>query len=108
MAFWLLTNALAIQIRGKINSIKERRSGLIKELEHRIKRAKTVLKRISNPATAHQKKRRLKQLQDRIERLKSDHNSDTVRICIGSRPLFLSQFHLKENLYKTHKEWNQE
>lgn len=106
-------NALAIQLRGKINSIKERRSGLIKELEHRIKKAKTVLKRTlkqvqGNPAKAHQKKRRLKQLQDRIERLKSDHNSDTVRICFGSRPLFLSQFHLKENGYKTHKEWKQE
>ena len=52
-------NALASEVKGKIQSIKERRVGLIQETEQRIAKAKSVLCRITDPGKRHQKKRRL-------------------------------------------------
>ena len=98
-------NSLAAELKGKINSIKERQSGLIRELEQRIAKAKRVLKRIADPARKHQKQRRIVMLQERLGKMKADRKADKVRLCFGSRKLFRSQFHLKENGYASHSEW---
>jgi hypothetical protein len=98
-------NALASEVKGKIQSIKERRVGLIQEIEQRIARAKSVLCRITDPGKRHQKKRRLATLQARLDNLNADHTAGKVRICFGSRKLFRAQFNLEVNGYESRDEW---
>lgn len=98
-------NAIAATLRGKIKSVKERRAGLIEEAEQRVLRAKKVLRRTSDPAQRHQKKRRLALLQDRLQRIRADHKAGNVRLCFGSRKLFRAQFSLEDNGYASHEEW---
>ena len=95
-------NALAINLKGKIASIKERRDGLIDAAEARIKKAAKVIKTLdtqsvqeTDPAKRqrllnkrHQKQRRLARLRERLVQLHADHDVGTVRICFGSRKLF--------------------
>lgn len=98
-------NGMSAQLKGKIASIKERRSGIIQEAQQRIARAKKVLKKIHDPAKHHQKKRRIATLQERFARIKEDHASGRVRLCFGSRKLFRAQFEIEANGYASHDEW---
>jgi IS605 OrfB family transposase len=98
-------NALASEVKGKIQSTEERRVGLIQEAEERIARAKSVLCRITDPGKRHQKKRRLATLQARLDNLNADHTRGAVRICFGSRKLFQAQFNLEVNEYESRDEW---
>ncbi|WP_342046485.1 IS200/IS605 family accessory protein TnpB-related protein [Bacillus sp. OTU530] len=56
----------------------------------------------------HQKKRKLRNLQHRLESLDWDEQANIVRICFGSKKLFHKQFHLEENGYKSHEEWKKD
>ena len=98
-------NAISAELKGKIISIRERRTGLITEAEQRIARAKKVLKKITNPAKHHNKKRRIETMQTRLAYMKSDHKAGKVRLCFGSKKLFNAQFHLEDNGYANHEEW---
>ena len=98
-------NSVSAGLKGKISSIKELRVNLIRESEQRIVSAKKVLKRISDPAKKHQKKRRVEAMQTRLKNLKADRASGKVRLCFGSKKLFRAQFHLKENGYASHSAW---
>jgi len=98
-------NALASEVKGTIQSIKERRVGLIQEAERRIARAKSVLSRITDPGKRHQKKRRLATLQARLDKLNTDHARGAVRLCFGSRKLFRAQFNLEVNAYGSRDAW---
>jgi IS605 OrfB family transposase len=98
-------NALASEVKGKIQSVKERRVGLIQEAEQRIARAKSVLCRITDPGKRHQKKRRLATLQAHLDNLNADHACGVVRLCFGSRKLFRAQFNLEVHEYGSRDEW---
>lgn len=98
-------NAMSAELKGKISSIKERRTGLIKEAEQRIARGKKVLMKITGPAKRHNKKRRIETLQARLAIMKADHADGKVRLCFGSKKLFNAQFHLQDNGYADHAEW---
>lgn len=98
-------NAMSFEIKGKIQSIKERRSGLIKELGCRISKLKKAIKATANSAVYHQRKRRLYRMQERLNKIKADHKAGKVRLCFGSKRLFRSQFYLLENGYISHDEW---
>src|ERR1700674_2112876 len=50
-------NAIRVTVEGKIASIKERRKGLIVELEDRIKSIEAKITRCKKPMIVHQKKR---------------------------------------------------
>ena len=105
-------NAIAIGLRGKISSIKERRSGLIKEAKIRIARAKKLVTKLYKAEVGseklHQKKRRLATLVARLKTLKADHKAGKVRLCFGSKKLFRAQFYLEANGYQSHEAWRQE
>lgn len=94
-------NAIRVTLEGQINGIKKRRPGLIKEAELRVcKSAKTVTrmeKKSPRSKQLHQKKRRLATLRGRLDRLKADEASGTVRICFGGRKLFRAQLDLHSN-----------
>ncbi|HAM49754.1 MAG TPA: hypothetical protein DCP92_03325 [Nitrospiraceae bacterium] len=98
-------NSLAAGLKGMIKSIRERQSGLIRELEQRIAKAKRVVKRIVDPARKHQKQRRIGILQEHLGTMKADRKVGKVRLCFGSRKLFRSPFHLKDNRYASPLEW---
>ena len=53
----------------------------------------------------HQKKRRLRSLQDRLTALKADQEAGTVCLCFGGKKLFRAQFDLDTNGYADHDEW---
>jgi len=101
-------NAVAINLKGKISSVKEQRAGLIEELNARVKKARKVIARSKNPNKRHQKKRRLSNLLNRLAELETKKKAEAVNICFGGSKLFRKQFHLKENGYGSHAEWRQD
>ena len=93
---------------GKIRSNRERRPGIIQELDLRAAKARKATGKIRNPEKLHQKKRRLASLEQRLAAMKADHNAGTVRLCFGSRKLFRAQFHIEENGYVSHEQWRED
>jgi hypothetical protein len=98
-------NSISAAHKGKTCSIKARQKALVGELQLHISRAEKVLKRITNPAKRHQKKRRVSILRHRLAMMKADLKEGKVRLCFGSRRLFRAQFHLEDNGYISHEEW---
>jgi hypothetical protein len=117
-------NAIHAEVRGKIDAIKERRKGLIGEQAARIKKAQSVVKKLSRRprikrgaaaespaerqsrlARLHQKIRRLQALQQRLTALKADQKQGIIRIAFGSRALFRAQFDLPANGFESHEQW---
>lgn len=98
-------NACKVVLQGKIDAIKESRHLQISELQEKIKTLQAKVKRIRNRFTAHQKKRRLNHLENKLENLQADRDQDIVRLCFGSKKLFHAQFALEENGFSCHEEW---
>jgi IS605 OrfB family transposase len=98
-------NAVNATLSGKITSIRKRQPELINDLKSRIKKAKRVIKKTTDPFVLHQKKRRLTVLQDKLKSLQEDKKNNKVRLCFGSKKLFRSQFHLEANGYHSHSAW---
>jgi IS605 OrfB family transposase len=130
-------NSLKMQLDGKVSSILEIRKIHITELEEKIsnltcfiekkEKQKEILhkKIVSSKQThpkwmewekkfrnlkfvLHQKKRRLRNLEQKLFRLKQDEVNQKIRICFGSKKLFHKQFHLEENEYQNHDQWKQD
>lgn len=55
----------------------------------------------------HHTKRRIQKLKNDLLKLKSDKDKDVARICFGSKKLFLAQFNLEQNGFKTRAEWKE-
>jgi IS605 OrfB family transposase len=130
-------NSIRMQLDGKVSSILEKRKQEIQELEtkteylQKIIRKKTTQKeqlhqkllRIPQSSTIflqkiktyqnlkfylHQKNRKLRNLQQKLEKLKSDEVNKKIRLCFGSKKLFHKQFHLEENNYTDHRQWKED
>jgi IS605 OrfB family transposase len=105
-------NAIRVQVEGKIASIKQRQPALIAEAKERraslSKKIKRLIKKKADPNLIHQKQRRLRTLERKLEKLQEDRKNGTVRICFGSKKLFRAQFDLKANGFASHEEWRQE
>lgn len=105
-------NALRVKVEGKIVSIKKRRPALITEAKERIDSLATKIKKLSKRKgdfqVIHQKKRRLTNLENKLEQLKNDHKNNTIRCCFGSKKLFRAQFDLEANGYTSHAEWRKD
>lgn len=103
-------NSICIGLKGKINAIKARQPELIKEAEQRVNKAVKTIINLEKKTSAcganklHQKKRRLKVLQDRLVQMKSDYEVGLVKLCFGSKKLFNTQFDLGANNYESHEE----
>ncbi len=102
-------NALRVELQGKIEAVRKRRPGLLKELKHRICKAESVIRKLETKAPGtnklHQKKRRLAILKARYAAMQADEASGKVRLCFGSKRLFRAQFHLQANGYENHEAW---
>ena len=103
-------------LKGKHSSIIEIKKVRVKELKSTInsikksittqqKRVKTKLKQQQSTQKhrliIHQKKRRLRIKQQKLEKLKSSK----ISLCFGTKKLFLAQHHLEKNGYSSHQEW---
>ncbi|WP_310461034.1 IS200/IS605 family accessory protein TnpB-related protein [Sphaerotilus sp.] len=111
-------NAIRVGLDGKIDSVKERRTGLIDEAKTRLKKAQATLKklgtapksetpeaRVKRLGKLHQKTRRAVTLAARLEGMQADHKAGKVRIAFGSRRLFRAQFDLSGNGFADHAAW---
>ncbi|MGJ7922601.1 IS200/IS605 family accessory protein TnpB-related protein [Neobacillus sp. LXY-4] len=127
-------NSLRMQLDGKVSSFIEKRKLEIQELKSKTTYLKKVVDKKTTqkeklhkklhllPQTdpsflklvkryshlkfyLHQKKRRLRNLQQKLAKLESDDQNKKICICFGSKRLFHKQFHLEENNYKNHREW---
>ncbi|RBW68429.1 hypothetical protein [Bacillus taeanensis] len=130
-------NALKFQLDGKVKSVIEARNfqieqlkGKIKEIESMIKRKEkqkeTVFKKLQSISPCHdsfkeivkkyrnikfflqQKKRKLRNVTQKLERLLVYKKEKRIPICFGSKALFYKQFHLEENHLKNHAEWKKQ
>jgi IS605 OrfB family transposase len=105
-------NAIAINLKGKITSVKNRRSGLITEIKTRINKARKIVANLEKKAPGsnklQQKKRRLHNMEGRLQALERDQAENAVRICFGSKKLFRAQFALEANGYASLEEWRQD
>ncbi|TDL65175.1 transposase [Rhodococcus qingshengii] len=130
-------NSIRMQLDGKVSSILEKRKQEIQELEtktaylQKIIKMKTTkkeqlhqkllripqaspifLKQIKKYQNLkfylHQKNRRLRNLQQKLEKLKSDEVNKKIRLCFGSKKLFHKQFHLEVNKYTDHRQWKED
>ncbi|WP_428912458.1 hypothetical protein [Niallia sp. Krafla_26] len=130
-------NSLRIQLEGKIDSVKENRKFKIEQLTEKIiaversiekhlrqkekwqekiqkltptnPQFENTVKRYRNiKFVLHQKKRKLRNLQQKQAKLQYDIQVNRIRICFGSKALFHKQFYLEENGYKSHEEWKQD
>ena len=105
-------NALRIGLQGKIDSIMVLRKERRVTLAQQIKRAGTVIARVEqhSPGSAklHQKRRRLRILEDKLARIDADQRAARVRLCFGSRRLFRAQFALAQNGYASHEVWQED
>jgi len=101
-------NSCRSKLDGKIRSYQKLLDKNIANLETKIKKLNRHIKNLKDPFKIHQKKRRLKALSQKLEKLKYDKEKKVIRICFGSKKLFKKQFNLSENNYKSHAEWKRD
>jgi IS605 OrfB family transposase len=130
-------NSIRMQLDGKVSSILEKRNLEIQVLEAKTANLQIMIvkkttqkehlhkKLLRTTQTSyifpkqnkkyrnlkfylHQKKRRLRNLQQKLEKLKSDEVNKKIRLCFGSKKLFHKQFHLEENKYLDHRQWKED
>ena len=130
-------NSIRMQLDGKVSSVKEKKESDREGLENKInylqknieqkekqkkkqwdalrkikqtdvKFEKQIKKYRNSKFYLHQKKRRLRNLQQKFEKLKADEKVNRIRICFGSKKLFHKQFYLEENGYATLEEWKKD
>lgn len=121
-------NAVAMNLEGKIASVKEllpqRREDLtaaignikrvIKKLEQKKSKAANSLNSVTvSPREQkrleklHQKKRRLHILETKLANVKDQIASGDPQICFGGRKLFHAQYNLEINGFLNHGEWQE-
>ncbi len=112
-------NSIWFQLRGMCDSYKsnlkrhiadnqERLKNVNKNIEKLIKKEVEPEKQQKLQRQIHQKKRRLAQIEKRLEQLKSDEKTGQVRICFGSKKLFKAQFNLEANNYESFEQWKED
>src|SRR6201984_2169449 len=104
-------NAARIQLQGKIEAIRQLLTLQVATMQTRIGTAQKIVarlrKRMPGSNRLHQKRRRLAGLEQRWEQLEAERKTGQHHLCLGSKKLFHSQFHLAENGFPSHAEWKQ-
>ena len=101
-------NAVRALLQGKVASVREGQKLRLDDLRRRIARAKKQITRARKDGRldqAHHKRRRLANLEHRLEVLETERKAGVVRLCFGSRHLWRKQHHLEANSYASHEEW---
>ena len=101
-------NAVRVSLEGKVASVREQQLLRRDDLQRRIARAQGQIDQDgegARPDWLHQKRRRLGNLEGKLEKLESDIESGRIRLCFGSRRLWRKQHALGANGYSNHGEW---
>ncbi len=113
-------NAVAAQLKGKYESLKEINASHITEAKQRTKKAEKVVNDLSKKLgmakaakqpthdlrfKLHHKKRRLHRLKLKLEKLQETKQAKRFSLCFGSKKLFNAQHHLEANGLISHGEW---
>ena len=101
-------NAVRVSLEGKVRSVREGQKLRLDELLRRIARTEKRVARATKDGRldqAHHKRRRLSNLQHRLQVLETEFKAGLVRLCFGSKKLWRRQHHLEENGYASHEEW---
>ena len=101
-------NAIRVSLDGKVASVREQQLVRRDDLQRRIAQAQGHIDQAGDGAQRdwlHQKKRRLANLNTKLENLDSDIESGRIRLCFGSRRLWRKQYALGANGYSSHGEW---
>ena len=112
-------NAVKAGLEGKIRSVmtnlgntRDSYQRRIKAKQQRIRKQTTALKKEENPEKRaqlrfglHQSKRRLTTLKTRQLSIHQRLENSDPAICFGSKTLFKKQFHLEQNGYSSHRQW---
>ncbi len=107
-------------LKGKLSSIKELQTIQVKDLKTTISGLKKTIKCIEKQSykkiklgesnqkerfIIHKKKRRLGNLQQKLEQLEQQIKSGKISLCFGTKKRFLAQYNLEANGYKSRNEW---
>ena len=101
-------NAIRVSLDGKVASVREQQLLRRDDLQRRIAQAQGHIDQAGDGAQRdwlHQKKRRLANLNTKLENLDSDIESGRIRLCFGSKRLWRKQHALEANGYSNHGEW---
>ena len=101
-------NSLRVSLDGKMASIRESMTLRREGLERNIARTQGQISRADSKGlkdVAHQKRRKLHNLELRLSSLDADIAAGRVRLCFGSRKLWQMQFNLEANRYTSHEDW---
>ena len=101
-------NAVRVSLEGKIASVREHQKLRVDDMARTISRAESQVAEAEQDGLwnrAHQKRRRLVNLNHRREVLETDVAHGRVRLCFGSRKLWHKQHNLEDNGYGSHEEW---
>ena len=101
-------NAVRVSLEGKVDSVRELQKLRVDSLTRRIGRAELQIAEVEQRGRldqAHQKRRRLANLRQRLLALQADSAAGRVRLCFGSKRLWRKQHHLEANGYRSHEEW---
>ena len=103
-----LFNGVRVALEGKISSVRETMALRRDSLQRRIARAEREVSDVTERGRwdqAHQKKRRLVNLRNRLAGLQADIDGGRVRLCFGSKRLWRKQHDLESNGYSSREEW---
>ena len=101
-------NAIRVSLEGKVASVREQQLVRRDDLQRRIAQAQKQIAQAGPTALEdwlHQKKRRLGNLNTKLEKLESDIESGRIRLCFGSRRLWRKQYALEANGYSNQGDW---
>ena len=101
-------NSVRVSLEGRMASGRESQRLHRSILGDRISRARKRLadvERRGDRFQAHQKRRRLANLESRLAGVETDLAAGRVRLCFGSKRLWRKQHRLAENGYGSHQEW---
>jgi len=111
------SGAVAVGLKGKVKAARATWDRQERSLKRRIEATEKAVaeleKRFLGPGAdkswirflLHQKRRRIRTLQDRLARVEEELKRPAPAICFGGRHLFLAQHHLEENGYASHEAW---
>ncbi len=97
------------KLDGALKKLEARKKKLFKKLE-KLRQGDDSFRAVVSEYqkvkfSIHQKKRKRANIQDKLDKVKTDLRDRTARMCFGSKKLFKSQYRLKENGFKSHEDW---
>ena len=104
-------NACRVKVQGLIASRRQRQLEQIQSLKQAIQRLDQAIECLEKKkrcrTSLFYKKQKCIKLASKLQKLESDRKEGIVRICFGTKKLFLTQYHLEEAKFSDFASWKQ-